>query len=129
MSIAESISSSDKGPHEFAPLTLFPYRNEERWMFDVMEAERRVPQPLGLDLLLDELTKDIPNARGGVMLTFSIGPTGTRCSELKMMTATDVKGWILYQESTSQLVGFASPATLQYFPQPPKRIFVSVEPL
>lgn len=56
-------------------LTLYPYKYNDTWVFDdqrvSLEKEAFVQ---GVDLLIDAVTKHIPNAEAGFELTFSDGP-------------------------------------------------------
>ena len=99
-------------------------------MFDVVDDKGRTQHALGLDAIIDELTKDLLNATEGVMITFAPTKSETaRSIELISIDVTDVLGWRLYQATETQMLGFASPATLQYFTVAPDTMYVYAEAL
>jgi hypothetical protein len=110
-------------------VTVFPYRSDGRWVFDVLRSEERKQQPLGLDAIIDELTASIEDAATGVALTLTDSRTGEKQAELIGMSSTDVLGWRLYQATQTTTVGFASPALLEYFHTVPDKLYVSADKL
>jgi hypothetical protein len=106
-------------------VTVFPYRSDGRWVFDVVHSDERKQQPLGLDAILDELTASIEEAAAGVELTLTDTRVAETQAELIGMSSTDVLGWRLFQATLTTTVGFASPALLEYFKKIPDKLYAS----
>lgn len=121
---------TSSSPAAAAPknVVFFPYRTDERWMFDSVSGAERSPRPLGFDAVLDELTAGWSDS-AAALLTMSPTPAAVDSAELRLVTSIDVRGWLLYQNEKTRTLCFASPEALSQFSAAPERIYLSVEPL
>jgi hypothetical protein len=102
-----------------------PYKVNGQWVFD--DDSRglvREALVLGIDTILDLLTKDIPNRDAGVPIIFSAEPFPQYTAEL--IWEREELGGNWYFCPQVQLSGWLCPALLCYFEEAPEKIFVKL---
>lgn len=111
-----------------AILVISPYWDMGTWVFDDPAVGlQREPFVAGVPAMIDELVKDIPDARRGFRLTFSVGPFP---GYQKVVTwVREEYGGHWYRLEDPPLEGWLCPALFHYFPQAPPTIYVKAEPL
>ena len=104
-----------------------PYWYIDTWVFDDESAGLdKEPFVQGIPQMIDELVKDIPNARGGFMLLFSSEPFAGYQVELNRIREQD--GGCLYKARDYGAEAWLSPALFRYFEIAPESIYVKAEP-
>lgn len=107
---------------------LKPYRHEGTWVFDDASVGlSREPFVLGIDVMLDHLVKDIPNADQGFRLIFSPKPFPGFAAKLDWRREEYGGNW--YFSPTYGIEGWLCPALFKYFDVAPKGFFAKAEPL
>jgi hypothetical protein len=109
-------------------MVIAPYWYQGTWVFDD-ETVGLVREPFvsGVPEMIDELVKDIPNARDGFRLTFSAGPFPGYQKELTWVREDMNGNW--YCADDPPMEGWLCPALLKYFDEPPEKIYVKAERL
>jgi hypothetical protein len=105
---------------------LMPYRYGGQWVFDD-EAVGLVREPFvaGIDTMIDEMVKDIPNADTGFRLLFS--PTPFPGYTIKLEWARAEYGGNWYMAPQLGMEGWLCPALFRYFKHAPKELYGRVE--
>jgi len=96
---------------------IMPYRMFGTWVFDDPDAGLvREPFVLGIPEMIDVMVADIPNAKDGFRLNFSVTrpPTLEDTHHLKLMAEESGGGW--YRDVETRMCGWLCPAMLLYFP-------------
>lgn len=96
---------------------IMPYRMFGTWVFDDPDAGLvREPFVLGIPEMIDAMVADIPNAKDGFRLNFSVTrpPTPEDTHHLKLMAEEAGGGW--YRDVETRMCGWLCPAMLLYFP-------------
>lgn len=107
-------------------MTIQPYWHNGTWVFDDARAGLdKEPFVAGAPEVITEITKDIPNAKAGVRLTFSAQPFPTQQHTLTWLRAES--GGNVYRLDSPQMDGWLCPALFQYFRDAPKRIYVRAD--
>jgi hypothetical protein len=111
-----------------AVMVIEPSWNQGTWVFqnDAVELDRE-PFAEGIPQMIDELVKDIPNARGGFRLLFSSAPFSEYQLELKKVSEDFGGHW--YRADGSQGQGYLCPAMCNCFETAPERLYVKAEPI
>lgn len=113
-----------------AMLVLAPYwcESAKTWVFDD-PARGLVREPFvsGVPAMIDDLVRDVPNARGGFRLLFSAAPFPGATRTLVRSHAAFGGTW--YRDPFSNLDGWLCPAMFRYFPTAPEAIYVRAEPI
>ncbi len=116
-----------------SPLTIFPYRLSDTWVFDDLRTGLKEEAFVaGADAMIDAVirAKGIPNAAAGFSMTFSEQPFTGHDVELRWLRADPVEGnWYAATIAGRRIEGWLCPALFLYFQTAPKRIFVRAEPL
>jgi len=108
-------------------MVIQPYWYIDTWVFD--------DESVGLDKepfvqsipgMIDELVKDIPNARGGFMLLFSSQPFAGYQAELTRVR--EEYGGYWYKAKDEGVEGWLCPALFRYFDAAPESLYVKAEP-
>jgi hypothetical protein len=97
------------------------------WVFD----DERVglfqePFVSGVPEMIDDLVRDIPNARAGFRLLFSTDPFPG--FERKLTWVREEMGGNWYRSEEPAMEGWLCPALFRYFDEPPRELFVKAEP-
>lgn len=105
-----------------------PYRYKGMWVFDDDSVGLlREPFVSGSDIILDVLTKDIPNAREGCTLVFSATPFPGHTASFLWSRQDQGGNW--YYVPEAKMEGWLCPALLKYFKEAPKAIYVQFKEL
>ncbi len=109
-------------------MVIEPYWNSGTWVFDNEAVELgRGPLIEGVPQMVDELVKDIPNARSGFRLFFSSTPFPDCQIELNMVSDDYGGNW--YRASGSTGESSLCPALSKCFAAAPERIYLRAEPI
>jgi hypothetical protein len=102
-----------------------PYRHEGMWVFDDPSVGlHREPFVAGADVMIDVLTKDIPNAEKGFNLVFS--KDRFPCAQILLMHVREELGGNVYHNPELEMTCWLCPALLKYFETAPERIYVEI---
>lgn len=108
-------------------MVIQPYWHNGTWVFDDPHAGLdKEPFVAGAPEIITEVTKDIPNAKAGVRLTFSASPFPTQQHTLTWLRAES--GGNVYRLDSSTMDGWFCPALFHYFRDAPKHIYVRAAP-
>jgi len=109
-----------------AIMVISPYVESGTWVFDDPAVGlRKEPFVAGIPEMIDDLVKDIPNAKSGFRLLFSAQPFPGFQKHLKW-TRSDGTG-NYYQLDDPPLEGWICPALFQYYAEPPQNLYVKAE--
>ena len=115
-------------PHNSIML-LRPYAIGPNWAFDDPAAGlKREALIAGVPEILNELSKSIPNARAGFLLTFSAEPFPTAQLQLTLVRPDNGGAW--YRTDTPGfpvLEGWLCPSIFKYFPAPPEHLYARAD--
>lgn len=105
-----------------------PYWLHGTWVFDD-PAVGLVEEPFvsGVPEMIDDLVRDIPDARQGFRLLFSSGPFPG--FQRKLTWIREEMGGNWYQADKSLMDGWLCPALFRYFDVTPAELFVKAEAL
>jgi hypothetical protein len=103
---------------------IMPYREYGTWVFDDPRVGLvREPFVLGIPEMIDEMVKDIPNAKKGFSMCFSLmEPPVDNHFHIKLMAEESGGGW--YRDVKTRKAGWLCPATLNYFEAFPDEMYV-----
>jgi hypothetical protein len=111
---------------ENAIQVIMPYKYAGTWVFDDERTGLlREPFVAGIPEMMDELTKDIPNAQTGFRLTFSAAPFPDFDTKLVWKKLDRNGNW--YFSELTQAEGWLCPALLKYYSQAPEEIYIKAE--
>ncbi|MFC1497917.1 tyrosine-protein phosphatase [Verrucomicrobiota bacterium] len=107
---------------------IWPYNVQGVWAFDDKD-RRLVREPFvgAINPMIDQLVTNIPNAKVGFRLLFSSGFIPEHNAKLVWVKNEGRGNWYYCEKFKTR--GWLCPALLKYFPEPPKEIYVRVEPL
>ena len=109
-------------------LVLAPYYYQGSWVFDDPSVGlKREPFVAGAPEIIDELTKDIPDAKDGFRLLFSANEFPGYQKQLTWLHGGKAGNY--YQLDDPPMEGWLCPALFKYYTEPPLKIFVKAEPL
>jgi hypothetical protein len=115
-------------PNSNSILVIAPYDHAGTWVFDDSAAGLyREPFIAGVPEMIDDLVKDIPNAKAGFRLLFSAQPFPGHQKSLTWLRGDGTGNY--YQLDDPPLEGWICPALFKYYSQAPERIYVKAEPL
>jgi hypothetical protein len=111
-----------------AIMVLAPYKFAGTWVFDD-EATGLVKEAFvaGIDKMIDELTRDIPNAAAGFRLLFSATPFPDHQITLEWRREEMGGNW--YFAPKLGYEGWLCPALFKYFPAAPAKLYAKAEPI
>lgn len=109
-------------------LSIEPYFHDGAWVFDDPTVGLvKEPFVAGVTEMIDRLVAHIPNAAAGFRLRFGETPFAGMQTALTWIRADPVEGnWYRADDIADE--GWLCPALFWYFPSPPKKIYVGVEP-
>jgi len=105
---------------------IVPYWFEGTWVFDD-ERVNLIKEPfvVGVPEMLDDLVKDIPNAKTGFRLLFST--TAFPQYQRKLVWLREESGGNWYQLENTEMEGWLCPALFKYYQSAPQEIFIKAE--
>jgi len=108
-------------------MVIEPYWYQDTWVFDdASKGLDKEPFVQGIPQMIDELVKDIPNARAGFVLLFSSQPFAGYQVELTLVREEYGGHW--YRPKDLEVEGWLCPALLKYFDAPPESLYIKAEP-
>lgn len=111
-----------------AILVIAPYYDETvgTWLFDdPSRGIEREPFVEGVPVMIDDLVKNIPDARSGFRLLFSSSPFPG--FQRRLDRVREEMGGVWYATDDPLMEGWLCPVFFQYFDEAPKNIFVKAE--
>ena len=104
-----------------------PYKCEGMWVFDDPAVGlSKEPFIAGIDMMIDKVVADIPNADKGFRAIFGAGPFPG--ADFKLQWRREESGGNWYYSDEFKMEGWLCPAPLKYFPRAPREIYVKVDP-
>ena len=104
-----------------------PYWYIDTWVFDDESVGLdKEPFVQGIPEMIDELVKDIPNARSGFMLLFSSQPFVGY--QVELTRVREEYGGYWYKAKDEGAEGWLCPALLKYFESAPESLYIKAEP-
>jgi hypothetical protein len=98
------------------------------WVFDDPDADLvREPFVSGVTEMIDELVKEIQEAREGFHMTFSAGPILGFQRELEWLREEFDGHW--YRSLDLEMEGWLCPVLFKYFDKAPEKLYVRADPL
>ncbi len=114
------------GISQNAIVVIVPYKHAGTWVFDDERAGlSREPFVAGIPEMMDELTKDIPQAEAGFRLTFSATAFPGYDTKLAWRRTDGDGNW--YYSELTETEGWLCPALLRYYRRAPEHIYVKAE--
>ena len=108
-------------------MVIQPYWYQGTWVFDDEAADLdKEPFVQGVPEMIDDLVKDIPNARSGFVLLFSSQPFAGHQAELTWVREEYGGNW--YRAKDQPAEGWLCPALFRYFDRAPESLYVKAEP-
>jgi hypothetical protein len=108
-----------------ALMVIFPYYLENTWVFDDLDVDLvKEPFVFGVPEMIDNLVKDIPNAKQGFKLIFSKSPFPGYQRKLTWIREEYEGNWYTISGEDE---GWLCPALFKYFNKAPKEIYVKAE--
>jgi len=106
---------------------ILPYKYEGMWVFDDPRVGLdKEPFVSGADTMIDLLVADIPNAKKGFRLLFSVSPFPGYSVRLNWVREEYGGNW--YFSPDTEMEGWLCPALFKYFEAAPKEIYAKAEP-
>ncbi len=114
-------------PNHNSLFVISPYWYEGTWVFDDERTGlHQEPFVSGVPEMINNLVKNIPNAKNGFRLTFSTSPFPKYQKKLTWVKAQD--GGNVYRSQDPPLEGWLCPAMFRYFTRTPKELYVRADP-
>ena len=109
-------------------MVIAPYWHSGTWVFDD-PATGLVREPFvsGIPAMIDQLVRDIPDARRGFRLLFSAAPFPGYQAAFHLVRSDMGGNW--YRSEHADQEGWLCPALFKYFDQAPPTIYARAEPL
>ncbi|HEX7862467.1 MAG TPA: DUF6717 family protein [Verrucomicrobiae bacterium] len=105
-----------------------PYRYNGMWVFDDEDVGLvREPFVSGIDVMIDRLVANIPNAEKGFRLIFSPEPFPGYSVKLEWRRTEYGGNW--YFSPEYKMEGWLCPALFKYFKEAPRELYGRAEPL
>ena len=106
---------------------LFPYKYEGMWVFDDPAVDlRREPFVSGMDSIISDVVRDIPDADKGFRLLFSTMPFPGYMVKLKWRREEYGGNWYFCPQLKKE--GWLCPALFKYFDTTPQELYAKAEP-
>ena len=107
-------------------MVIFPYREEDTWVFDDRAAELiKEPFVCGIPEMIDIMVQNIPDADRGFKMLFSQNPFPGYQVELIYLREEYGGNW--YKWESPNLEGWLCPAMFKYFIDTPSNIYCKAE--
>lgn len=115
-------------PNSNSILVIAPYEHAGTWVFDDPTVGLvKEPFVAGIPEMIDDLVKDIPNAKSGFRLLFSAQAFPGHQRVLTWSRSDGTGNY--YRLDDPPMEGWICPALFKYYETPPKQLFVKAEPL
>ena len=109
-------------------MVIAPYWYAGTWVFDDEAAGlRQEPFVLGIPEMINDLVRDIPDARGGFRLLFSAQSFPGFQVELEWVREDSGGNWYRIRGQTEE--GWLCPSLFKYFERAPRSLFARAEPM
>ncbi len=109
-------------------VVIAPYWYQGTWVFDDESVGlNKEPFVAGVPEMIDDLAKDVPNARSGFRLLFSSTPFPGYQRELTRVKEEYGGYWYRVKDQSAE--GWLCPALFKYFETAPEIIYVKAEEL
>lgn len=119
-------SCGRKPDNDNAIVVLAPYKVAATWVIDdESRGLKREPFVAGIPKLIEQLTKDIPDAEKGFRLLCSAQPFPEYTHKMIWKRKDGNGNW--YYSEQFKAEGWLCPALLKYFPAPPQEIYIKAE--
>jgi hypothetical protein len=121
-------SSQTRTVHAINSLfVIAPYKYEGTWVFgDPAVGLKKEPFIAGIDMMIDKVVADVPNAERGFRAIFSASPFPGYTLKLEWRRSESGGSW--YYCERFSMEGWLCPALFKYFAEAPREIYVKVEP-
>lgn len=107
-------------------IVISPYKYLDMWVFDDAKVGLiQEPFVSGADVLIDNVTKSIPNAADGFILIFSSERFPDAELSLEWKRSDGSGNW--YYSKEFDMEGWLCPALLKYFAEPPKHLYIKTK--
>ena len=107
-------------------MVIQPYWYQGTWVFDDASVDLdKEPFVQGIPEMIDELVKDLPNARSGFVLLFSAAPFAGYQLELTWVREEYGGNW--YRAKDQAAEGWLCPALFRYFDFAPQSLYIRAE--
>ena len=105
---------------------IMPYRYAGTWVFDDPTVGlKREPFVAGIPEMIDDMVRDIPDAKKGFRLLFSTKPFPGYTLKLTWRRGANGGNWYYCEKSKKE--GWLCPALFKYYDKPPKEIYAKAE--
>ncbi|MFH1904926.1 MAG: DUF6717 family protein [bacterium] len=109
-----------------AILIIKPYWHNGTWVFDDKRVDLyQEPFVAGMPEIINQITKDIPNAKNGFRLLFSVNPFPSYQIRLTWLRKENDGNW--YYSDSLKMEGWLCPALFKYYKKTPKKIYAKAE--
>ena len=109
-------------------LVIAPYWHAGTWVFDDPDRDlQQEPFVEGIPQMINDLVQDIPNAREGFRLLFSLAPFPGYQRQLAWVREEMQGNW--YRADEPPMEGWLCPALFKFFESAPQQLFVKAEPI
>ncbi|MFC1914073.1 DUF6717 family protein [Chloroflexota bacterium] len=109
-------------------MVITPYWYQGTWVFDDESLGLdKEPFVVGVPEMIDDMVKDIPNARQGFRLTFSASPFPSFQREFMWVREEYGGHWYRLEGQTTE--GWLCPALFKYFESAPRKLYVRADKL
>ena len=106
---------------------LFPYKYEGMWVFDDPAVDlRREPFVSGMDEIISDVVRAVPDADKGFRLLFSTGPFPGYMIKLEWRREEYGGNWYFCPQLKKE--GWLCPALFKYFDTAPPELYAKAEP-
>ena len=113
-------------PPANAIMVIAPYKHAGTWVFDdPATGLKQEPFVSGIPEMIDEAVKDIPDAKKGFRLIFSVQPFPGYTHKLVWRRGDKSGNW--YYNEQYDMEGWLCPALFRYYPEAPKEIYLKAE--
>jgi len=107
---------------------LAPYWHAGTWVFDDPDVGlTREPFVMGIPEMINDLVRDIPDARQGFRLLFSPSPFPGFQRRVEWVREDMEGNW--YRADEPPMEGWLCPALFRYFDEAPPELYVKAEPI
>ncbi len=109
-------------------MVIAPYWHAGTWVFDDSATGlEQEPFVFGVPEMIDDLVREIPDARSGFRMIFSAEPFPGYQQRSEWVREEDGGNW--YRTEDPVMEGWLCPALFRYFNTAPERLYVRAEPL